>query len=212
MDWPPRCCTGALHRARLASCWGIAIHRPPRSTPRSISRHCVHWLCRGREVCDEHASTGRSRISESAPQFRVQAAGCRQGFARFRRVHGAPPHFLHYQRTGPGLGSTTSRRPTSTLGATTELRARIRPPSLCHRSTNADSSLGLVAISTEESTAVPVLGRLNSKLTARYSRHALSLSTQQTATLDLPRSVRTAECLRPTSRRSAQSRTSGLGS
>ena len=43
--------------------------------------HCAHWLCRGQEVCDEHASTSRSGLSESSgavwdSSYWKQARGC----------------------------------------------------------------------------------------------------------------------------------------
>ena len=113
MDWPPRCCARAPRSARSASCWVIAIHRPRRSTPRSISRHCARSRCRGREVCDEHASTGRSRVPEHAAQIwdsscRRRARGCSISSRSWSST--APPTSLRRWRS-PGLNNRRTFNP-----------------------------------------------------------------------------------------------------
>jgi integrase/recombinase XerD len=69
MDWPLRCCARAPRSARSASCWAIAVLRRQRSTPRSTSMRCALSPCRGREVCDEHAPTGRSLPVAAPPRI-----------------------------------------------------------------------------------------------------------------------------------------------
>src|ERR1700692_855243 len=96
MDWPPRCCVTAPRWARSVSCWGIAVLRLRRSTPRLTSMRCAHSRCRGREVCDEHAPRSCSGVPDYAAQLGIQAAECRYGTARLRHVHGASPRLIHH--------------------------------------------------------------------------------------------------------------------
>jgi integrase/recombinase XerD len=46
--WPPSCSVAAPACARSPTCSGIPRWPPPASTPRSTSRRCARWPCRGR--------------------------------------------------------------------------------------------------------------------------------------------------------------------
>ena len=59
--------------------------------------------------------------------FKLQEAG--KGLLDFVTFHGAPPRLLHHPGIGACLGSTTCKRSTGALGATTEFRTRICAPS-----------------------------------------------------------------------------------
>src|SRR6266566_7548696 len=125
MDWRPRCCGKGHLSVRSERCWAITIPRRRRFMRRSISQHCVRWLCLGREVRDEHAASNGPEVSKHAAESWVSAAGDRQGIMRLRNVHGAPPCILYYPGVGTGLGTATGEGPTVTVGATTELCPRI---------------------------------------------------------------------------------------
>ena len=88
--------------------------------------------------------------------FKLQEAG--KGlldFVTFMEQHRAP---YITQALALAWAQQPAERPTGTLGATTELRARICASSQRHRSAHADSAAGLVAVPAEAGATVSVLG------------------------------------------------------
>ena len=66
--------------ASLGEIGELLGHRHPQTTKiytKVDSRHCGHWLCRGREVCDEHTPGSRSGVLEMRRSlgFKLQEAG-----------------------------------------------------------------------------------------------------------------------------------------
>jgi hypothetical protein len=74
-DSPLKCFDRERRCLRSANCYGIAVRRPLRSTPRWIWFRSRHWPCRGREVHSEPVAQGGGGLRCDAPQFGLQTTG-----------------------------------------------------------------------------------------------------------------------------------------
>ena len=143
--WRPTCCARAPLYARSMNCSATMTPQRRRSTPRSISKHCVRSPARGWDVRRERSQDAASGVSDSTPRARLQAVLARTPAAAFHRVRRARRRHAYHQRSCREVGNGASCF-AILVGKTPQRGARLRQALQLSRSAHARATTSLPAL------------------------------------------------------------------